>query len=392
MRLPEPLRYSPFHSRKPSSLRSLLFGDRPSAPLGPAENAYGQGATRPTTGHSPPVYMSGSAHEYVPEIELMHVPASDYDPYDGTLSPTRPTGPTELDEIRMASVGRTHPDVAGPEVKYEDGLMDEDFFALQMKLADGQFDGLPIVPENNSEAVRLLLRASAVTEPSEFERELQAHLWEIDLAARRLQAESFPDSGPALPHEVPYGPEAVGYQPEAERSSEGALDPSRYDLQDFLNSEMADGQLPAPDLPQQDFGASIDALFDAQEALFRSPTETADLFRPGHFATPESASLEQIVAAHDVDAEMMPDDEPGGPDYDGSQMTPELFEQQMQDAIGAMGPQGSYADPALLGYGPAMPETYDEQMQRMLDPYAVRGMYGPMLPGPMPDLGPGGGP
>jgi hypothetical protein len=105
---------------------------------------------------------------------------------------------------------------------------------------------------------------------------------------------------------------------------------------------------------------------------------------------PQPAHLEQILGAHDVPAATVPDDAFAPPSYDSCPMTRELFHQQMQEALGGMIPQGSYGDPAWPGYG--MPGTYDEQLLRLMDPYARPGTYDPRLPGPMPDLGPGGGP
>jgi hypothetical protein len=391
MRVPEPLRYQPFAFRKRPSLTNVLYGDQRPVPIRVVDNE-GSPSARTPANYSPPVYMGGLPKEYVPEVGPMHVPASDYRPYEATMPPmpARPPGPT-----RGMGTPAPEPSQGGMgerDVTYEDGLLDEDLLAIQLKLALAQSGGTPIAPADNDDLARLLSQGHAVADASEFDRDLRAHHMEIQMAVERMRAELSADPASGLPGEALCGREAAMDTPTVAEPAREALDPSRYEPQDFFEreTELIARQFAGPDLSHHDFGAGIDALVAAQDALFRSPIGTMDQPMPGQPAGPEPANLEQIIEAHDIPPAMMPNDVPAMPTYEGCLMTPDLFNRQMQNALGGMMPQGLYGDPALSGY--CLPGTYDEQMLQMMDPYAVPGRYDPVLPGPTPDFGPGPGP
>ncbi|MHC4539841.1 MAG: hypothetical protein ACYS74_08675 [Planctomycetota bacterium] len=254
--------------------------------------------------------------------------------------------------------------------------MDEDFFELQMELLREQFGeaGLPQW-DDNARASRIM-QASTEEETSEFNDDLRAQMLEIQMAVEQVRAEPLTPPNPE-PHDI-----------------DVTLPQDSFEQRE----EMLESQLREFEPAESDYGAGIEAVFDAQEALFDLPELEAEFMSQptagmGPLASPGPESLEQIVEAHDI-ADGVPDT----PDYDDSLMTPDHFEQEMGEAAEPMEWMEPYPDP-FGHYGGMMPqEMYDEQAPEMMDPYMTPDMIdpymmpGPFGPGPMLDPGPGGPP
>lgn len=386
MNLPEPLRYNPFRLRKRRSLHSVLFGDRQPGPIRPIDSAVGYGRPSIPVGPSPKPYMSDFHDEYVPHAGLMQTPSNDYQPYDTSANPhiPRPNQPTVADDFRKAALELAGAISFEPGIKYEDSLMDEDFFEIQMKLLNKQFDGPPIIPQDNNELASRILQEHDRDENSEFDQDLRSNMVEIQMAVEQVRAAPLVEVNPES-HDI------VQTIP-----------------QDFFEAQesMFDAQYRESEPESYDYSAHMEDIFNAQEALFDalesgpSPMEQAILDQPmenqNPAAEPISQSLEEIVEAEPMqDGLSMLDDMAGRPGYDDSLMTPELLEQQMDEVAEQMESMEPYPVPGQLGYGMMPQEMYDEQMLYMMDPFMVPGLMDPyMMPGPFgPMLGPGpGGP
>lgn len=284
--------------------------------------------------------------------------------------------------------------------------MDEDLFKLQMELLREQFGEAAAMQWDNNELTSKIVQASAEEETSEFDDDLREQMLEIQMAVEQTRAESLTDSNPEVTHESLYGLDAAMYHSTTPEPMSGAVDYETLEPQDFFEQQMQlfESQFSQFDPAGFDSGAEMEAIFKAQDTMFDLPElEAAFTGQPteemGLLAGPGSESLEQIIEANDMGPEgMMPDEMPGAPDYDDSLVTPDLFEQQMDEAPEPMESMDPYPDP-LQHYGGMMPpEMYDEQMQQMMDPYMMPGMIdpymmpGPFGPGPMLDPGPGGPP
>ena len=386
MRVPEPLRNSPFQMFRRRSLYTGLYGSEPSGPIQPPRNVTGAHGVpfQSSPGLTPKTYMSDFPDEYAPHPGPMRTPSSSYQPYDGTGIPnvSRSDQPLTMDEFQIAALRLGEGHTGEPEVEYEDGLMDEDYFDIQMKLLNKQFDGPPVIPFDSNQIAAAILRGQQRDEAFEFDRDLRANMIEIQMAVEqaRLDANAEPaDFGLTIPHDF-------------------------FERQ----KQMFESQFRESDPAQFDYGAEMEAMFQAQEALF-DPSQpdvaameqiiSGEPVEPmGPLAFPGGESLEQIIEAHEMlDEGMMPDEMP---DYDDSLMTPQLFEQGMEP----MEPRPDPFEP----YGGMMPqEMYDEQMPGMMDPYMTPEMMHPymmpgmmdpyMMPGlfgpePILDPGPGGPP
>jgi hypothetical protein len=289
-----------------------------------------------------------------------------------------------MDEFQMAALGLGRDNTPEASVKYEDSLMDEDFFQIQMKLLNEQFDGPPVIPFESNQIAAAILRAQQRDEASEFDHDLRASMLEIQMAVERtrLGANTEPgDFGLTIPQEF-------------------------FEQQE----QMLEDQLREFEPPEFDYGAEMEAMFSAQEALFNLLQPDAvpmEQIMPDQFVeemglldVPGSESLEQIIEAHEMLYGM-----PEALDYDDSLMAPVLF------GIGGVAePTESMEpnpDPIQDGYDMMPQEMYDEQLPGMVDPYMEPDMADPYMapdmmdpymvpglfgPGPMLYPGPGGPP
>lgn len=399
MPVPEPLRYSPFRMYRRKSLYTGLYGTNYSGPTRPpgdtTDSAGVPVQSKPSP--SPVMYTSGFSGEYAPHPGLMEMPGKDYQPYDSPSIPhiPRPSQPPAL-EPGEASVFE-------PGVRYEDNLMDEDSFELQMELLREQFGEAGLNEWENNEVASHIMQAHREEETSEFDADLREHVLEIQMAAEQTRNESLAEPNPELSSESVYGLDAMMYHPPSPELISGAADYELLEPQDFFDQQMQlfEKQFSQFDPAEFDNGVEMEAMFKAQEAVFDLPELEAAFMEPpteamGSLARPGSESLEQIIKANEIGPEaMMPDEMPEAPDYDDSLMTPELFEQEMSEAAEPMEP---YSDP-MEQYGGMIPQPmYEEQVPDMMDPYRMPGMMnpymmpGPFEPGPMFDPGPGGGP
>ena len=384
MRVPEPLRYSPFRMYRRKSFYTGLYGTNYSGPTRPpgdtTESAGVPIQSRPNPSHK--INMSGFFDEYAPHPGPMQMSSGHYQPYDSSAIPhiSRPNQPTVMDEFQMAALELMKANDFEPDVKYEDCLMDEDFFEMQMKIINEQFEGPPTIPWDSNEVASQFMEARSGEEISEFDRNLSENIFEIQMAVEQVKADTNPDShdfGLTIPQDF------FEQQEQMVESQYGQLQPELFD-----------------------YGANLEEILNDQEALFDaflsepSPLEQAILDQPiedvNPVVEPVFQSLEQIIETEPMQEDgMMPDDMAEMPDYDDSLMTPDLFEQVMDEVTEPMEP---YPDP-FGHYGGMMPqEMYDEQMQYMMDPLMIPEMMdpymmpGPFGPGPMLDPGPGGAP
>jgi hypothetical protein len=328
----------------------------------------------------------------------MQMSSGHYQPYDGSAIPHiwQSNQPTVMDEFQMAALELRGANAFEPDVKYEDSLMDEDFFEIQMKILNEQFEGPPTIPLDSNEVASRFMEASSGEEISEFDRDLSANIFEIQMAVEQTKAEPLADVNPELP-------------------DFGLTIP-----QDFFErqEQMFESQYGELQAELFDYGANMEEIFNDQEALFDalqsgpSPMEQAILDQPiedvNPIAEPVFETLEQMIETEPMqDDGAMPEDMAEMLDFDNSLMRPELVEQQMYGADEEMAPQETEPDPFQYDNGMMPQEMYDEQMQYMMDPfmipdlmdpYMVPGMMdpymmpGPFGPGPMLDPGPGGAP
>lgn len=260
--------------------------------------------------------MSDLPDEYAPHPGSMLTPSNNYQPYDALANShiPRPNLPTVPDDFGMAALELAGARSAEPEVKYEDSLMDEDFFEIQMKLLNEQFDGVPVILWDNNEIATRILQGHNRHEDSEFDQDLRENMLEIQMAVEQVRA------GP-LAHACP-----------------GLTDSELTIPQDFFQQQeqMLEAQYRQSQHELFDHGAEMEEIFNAQEALFNalesgpSHMEEAILDQPAGAMNPEAEpapqSLEQIIEAEPMpDRGGMLEDMAGMTDYDDSLMSPGLL-------------------------------------------------------------------
>jgi hypothetical protein len=387
MSVQEPLRYSPFRMYRRKSLYTGLYGTNYSGPTRPPGDITASSGVPIRSVGSPAhrTYSSDHPDEYAPHPGPMHIPGRSYQPYDSSGIPNvpRPDHSMTMDEFQMAALGLGRDSAPGPEVKYEDSLMDEDFFQIQMKLQNKDFDGPPVIPFDNNQLASAILRGHQRNEASELDHDLRESALEIQMAVERtrLGANKEPaDIGLAIPQDF------------FEQQDHMLEDQLRY---------FAPGEF--------DYGAEMETMFNAQEALFNLQSDAFPMeqLMSDQFvedmelsAAPGAESLEQIIEDHE-----MPDGMAEALDYDDSLMAPDRFVMGgVAEPTESMEP---YPDPMQDDYGMMPQEMYDEQLPGMADPYMSPDMIdpymmpgimdpymmpGPFGPGPMLDPGPGGPP
>jgi len=375
-----------------------LYGTNYSGPTRPhgdtTESAGVPFQSRPNPSRNP--YTSGFFDEYAPHLGPMAMSGKNYQPYDDPaiqhiLRSSQPLTPEPED-----------PNAFEPGVRYEDSRMDEDLFKSQMELLREQFGEDALKQWDNNEVASRILQARNEEETSEFDAGQREDLLEIQMAVEQIKAEHSLESNREVSVAGVYGYDADMYQRPNPESMYEAVDYEMFEPQDFFEQqmEMLEIQFSQFDPTEYDSRAEMEAMSKAQEAMFDLPDlEAAFMEPPIEAMEPLTGSgldsLEQMVEANGMGPEaMMPDAIPGGPDYEESLMIPELFDQEMSDAVEPVEP---YPDP-MQHYGGMMPqEMYDEQLD-IMDPYMMPGMIdpymmpGPFGPGPMLDPGPGGPP
>jgi len=298
--------------------------------------------------------MSGFLDDYTPHPGPMQIAENGYQPHDdiGTHNVRRSNHPTTIDEIQMAAFELGGAKAAEPEVKYEDSLMEEDFFDLQVKLLNDQFDEPPLIPRDTNEVAHHIMEAHSKDNSFEFDNDLGANMFEIQMAVEQTRADINPEPrniGLAIPQD---------FFEQQEQMYENQF----YEMQQFA---------------ELDYGAQMEADFNAQEAMLEQPVEEM-----GPLADLGPQTLENIIEAEQMQYEDgMPDDMAGM-----QALMDEGPDEQMYETPEQMEPY-----PTPIGYDDGMmpQEMYDEQMQDMMDPYMMPGLFGP---GPMLDPGPGGPP
>jgi hypothetical protein len=310
----------------------------------------------------------------------MSVPDNGYEPYDGFDVPTIHPHNKPLGHARLSPLSE-------PEVRYEDCLMDEEMFQHELRLILEQFkETLPQPVDNNAVLNEALKRARGAERPDVLEDTIRRLLTLQDGLNRPLSdgvesgLEQSPPDGMAG--------QAMGSAP-IELMLENYLNPIPEDFFD-TQAQLMEKQFSQPDASGVDISEQMDAVFNAQEALFKMlqgqmpAVEQAISDQMSDVSLTEQglldASLEQIVEAFDIENPVAaPDVINMAPSYDDCLMDSVLFEQQLHEAAEQMESVEPLPDQI---YDPNdMMQPYDPQMQQMMDPY--------MMPGPM-GLGPGG--
>jgi len=190
MGVPEPLRYSPFRTYRRRSLYTGLYGTNYSGPTRPpGDITASSGVPIRSVGSAiPRSFFSEPSDEYAPHPGSMHIPVRSYQPYDNTGTPNLPRTDQSMtmDEFQMAALDLGRDNTPGPEIRYEDSLMDEDFFQMQMKLLNNELDGPPVIPFDNNDTATAILRENQREEASEFDQDLRASMFEIQMAVEMV--------------------------------------------------------------------------------------------------------------------------------------------------------------------------------------------------------------
>jgi len=325
---------------------------------------------------APKTYMSDIPSEYTPHPGPMQMPRKGYTPYERSAMQNMPRSvqPMAPEGFPMAAMLSERTD-------------DIDSVELQTHLVDKQFNGPALISRDNTEVSRQFLKARSGEEVSEFDHDLRAHMLEIQMAVEEIRAE----------------PSA---HPNPEHRDIGLTIPQGFFEQ---QERMFEAQLREMEAADLDYGTQMEAVFEAQEALFdlpqpeAVPTEQAMPDQPveemGPLADPVPESLEHIIEASDMQPEgMMADEMPDALDYGDSLMSPDLLEEEMGEVAEPTEAMEPYPDPFGHYGGMTLQEMYDEPEPEMMDPYMIPGMVdpymmpGPFGPGPMLDPGPGGPP
>ena len=349
--------------------------------------AHNTNASRPTS------YMDGTREDYFPHPGFMEIPRSEYEAFDRDLVEDMPRmGSQGIDALRhIAPALREFDHVE--HVRYEDCLMEKDFFEHQMRLLREQFE------EDQSRSFEhndIVERALAENEQG---AELRAN---IDLIEKMLDIEQLVSQVESVAADPRMILEKIGTlsdtmsQPETSEAADYAMpEPQEYFEQQM---QMMEAQLFQLEHTQFDHGSQMEMMFDAQEAAFdaiqpegvamEQATVEQSIEEMMLSTVPGGQSLEQVVQANEVqDATMTPNDMSEMPSYGDCLMSQDIFEQQMHEAAEEMAPE--QADPCEDEM--VQEQMYDEQMpEDMMDPSM---MPGPMGPGAMgPEFMPGPGP
>lgn len=337
MRTPEPLRNNPFRFRRRRSLNNILYGKNRSRPIIPKENmphysgSMGQVNSRE--------YIPISQEQYMPHPGFMQMLQSDYEPYDELQDISMSNFGITADESRFAAMALADIRPSDGEIEYDDCLITKEVFMHQIELLREQFP-----PEfDTNETASRILAAFNQDEELDMEQNLQENMLEIQMAVEQARADSL-----------------------AEPNSE---------ISNFEQAEqMPESQLYEMQSAELDYGAQIEAEFNAQEATFEQPMEeTVPMMDSGPQA------LENIVEAEQMQYEgAMPDDMSAMSDLMNERPVEQMYETPEHMEL--------YPEQVQDGYGMMQPEMYDEQMQEMMDPFMMQGPLGPM------GFGPGGGP
>jgi hypothetical protein len=299
--------------------------------------------------------MSGFLEQYVPHPGFMQISQPDYQDNDGLMMEniSHLDHQRIIDEIRFATLELAGIKSAEPEVKYEDGLMDEGFFERQMVLLDKQFEEQEPMPFDTNETASRILATQSQDEEFGMEQGLRENMIEIQMAVEQARAEPLAEPNPQ------------------------ALDFGLAVPQDFFEqAEQTFEEFYEMQPVEFDYGDQMEADFSTQGIMFEQPVEEM-----GPMADLGPQTLENIVEAEQMQYEgAIPDDMSGMP-----ALMDEGPVEQMYETSEQMEPY-----PTPLGYDDGMrqQEMYDEQMMYMMDPFMMSGPFGPMPFGP----GPGGSP
>ena len=325
----------------------------------------------PITGSNqiPRTYMSDFPTDYIPNVGFMEIPEPDYGPYVTSVIPE------PISSISQGFVGMPQ----DFEVKYEDSLMTQELFEHLMASA--------------SESMPTQLDSEQMAELQANRAFIEQMLNLEELSARLLpQGESIPEVPLATPvadvnGQLDFLDSLPAAQPLPGQINYGAMDP-----QDFFEQQnsMLESQF-----SQFDLGGQMEAMFNAQEALF-DQSQQADLFSGPTMHG--AGSLDDIIEHNPAQHVPTPAFGSDLPAYGDSLMTPELFEQQMHEAAEQMGLADPYMESPAYDMpgemydqpGPMQEEMYDQppepMPEEMMDPQM---MPGPMGPNYMPDPPPG---
>ncbi len=355
MSTPEPLRNNPFRFRRRRSLHSKLYSEGRSDPIRPIDNFPSYRGTQRQV--SPKGYMSGFPEQYAPHPGFMQIPQPDYQDNDGLMMENIPHLDHQriIDEIRFTALELAGRRANEGSVKYDNCLMTEEFFQELIEPLREQDGELLPIPFDTNEIASHILAAQSQDEEIVMEQGLRENMIEIQMAVEQSRAGSLAELNP-------------------EPSDFGLAIPQDF----FEQAEQTFEEFYEMQPAEIDYGAQMEADFDAQEAMFEQPIEEM-----GHIADLGPQTLENIVEAEQMQYEgAMPDDMSG--------MSASMDEgpvEQMYETPEQMEP---YPTPPGYDDGMMPQEMYDEQMLYMMDPYMMPGPFGPMPFGPGP--GPSGGP
>jgi len=324
----------------------------------------------------PEVYMGDFPEQYFPDVGFMEIPESEYGSYEASFI-QEPLPPTHQ------GFGSLTPDFDQLEVEYEDCLMTQELFELQMEMAVK----LESVPLDLEQMIELKANQDLIEGALDIEEIVGSLILQEDMTPEVSLPSSVIEAGEQYDDEYPL----PAVEPLPGQMNYAAMDP-----QDFFEQQM---QMIESQFNQFDPSAQMEAIFNAHEALFEL-LQQALPFEPvmpelsasgmGPVAMPGSASLDDIVDVHNlIHGTPSPGYVPDMPGYDACLMTPELFEQQMHGATGQMAPEGAGPDPYDQGMMPGEmygPMSQDMMEPEMMDPYM---MPGPMGPSFMPEPPPG---
>jgi hypothetical protein len=319
--------------------------------------------------------MGDLPEDYMPHAGFMDIPENDYGPYDGHIAESMshlsnrfPPAPADL--------GRFEP---SREVRYEDSLMNQDFFDHQMNSLNSQFEAPGANDYGGEPAVDV---PNTVDLPSL--EDLTGALFQL----RQVFPEDHPDvlRLSTLVHELSYNApisQPEGFNAGVESYGKGVI-PDPFEFDPFQEAEQIfDQQMQLLDrsfeLPGFETIGDQAPMHPGQTML----EQPMGGIGPAMDIGPES--LDDIVEAYDMPYGMA-NGVPEGPAYDDCLMTPGFFGQQMNGVLDQMGPEDPYMDPNQCD-DMMQQDMYGQPVQdQMMNPYM---MPGPMGPNFMPDPPPG---
>ena len=322
----------------------------------------------------PEVYMDDLPEDYIPEAGFMEISELDYGPYDGHIAESmfhlgNRFPPTPADRGDFEPSGK---------IRYEDCLMTPESFEQQMRLLNSQFEA----PGTNVYGGESAVDVPNIGDLPSLE-DLTGALFQL----RQVFPEDHPDvlRLSTLVQELSYN--APMSQPEdfnAGIDSYGSgVTPDPFEFDPFQEAEQIfDQQMQLLDRSFELPGFETmehQALMHPGQSMLE---QTMGGIGPAMDVGPES--LDDIVEACDMPHGMpMVNGMPAGPAYDDCLMTPDLFGQAMNGALGPM--EDPYMDTPDCDDMPPE-DMYDPMPDPMKNPYM---MPGPMGPNFMPDPPPG---